>query len=374
MKPIPVNTPNLTEADRRAVLECLESGWVSSEGPQIPRFEALFAETFSRSHGIAVSSGTAALDIAVRGLGLGPGDEVLVPSMTIISCAHAIVDAGARPVLVDCDPWDWNAHLHHFRARLTSRTRAIMLVHLYGLCGDLDPILAWAKESGLKVIEDASQAQGLRYRGRACGSFGDVSVFSLYANKVITTGEGGVILCDDEKLARECRSLRNLCFDAGKRFWHEQLGWNYRMTAMQAALGIPQLGRFPELVRRKRSLGEAYRQAFEMMKHFQLAPASTHYAENVYWVLGLVVRPDAPFSRSDVMAALARQGIGTRTFFYGLHQQPALLRKHLIDPVVLPVTEFLAESGFYLPSGLGLSQEDQQRVIRSLERFVESAA
>ena len=372
MKPIPVNTPDLSEVDRRAVADCLESGWLSSDGPQVAEFEAVFAGAFGRERGIAVSSGTAGLDIAVRALGLGPGDEVLVPALTIISCARAIVEAGATPVPVECDGADWNAHLRHFQDRVTPRSRAVMLVHLYGLCADLDPILTWAGQQGLAIIEDASQAHGLRYKNRPCGSFGDISVFSLYANKVITTGEGGMILCNSEALAERCRSLRNLCFDPTRRFWHEELGWNYRMTAMQAALGIPQVRRLPDLVRRKHILGETYHQAFQDMEVFQIAPSRTVYAENCYWMFGLVIDPHAPFAREDLIEGLAKEGIGTRTFFYGLHQQPALVKKRIVEPVSLPVTESLAMRGLYLPTGLGLAREDQQRVIEAVMGFVES--
>jgi perosamine synthetase len=370
VKAIPVNTPDLSEADRLAVVECLNSGWISSEGPQVPEFEREFATAFGREFGVAVSSGTAGLDVAIRALGLGPGDEVLVPSLTIISCAQAIVESGAKPVPVECDPTDWNAHLHHFQERATTRTAAILLTHLYGLCADLDPILSWARERGLAIVEDASQAQGLRYRDRCCGSFGDVSVFSLYANKVITTGEGGMILCDSHALAEKCRSLRNLCFEPGRRFWHHDLGWNYRMTALQAALGIPQVRRLADLARRKRAVGEAYQRAFQDVSCFEIAPADTPYASNAYWVFALVVRPTASFSRDDLMTALAKAGIGTRTFFYGLHEQPVLLDRGLVDPVSLPVTESLARRGLYLPSGLGLSREDQDRVIDAVTAFV----
>jgi perosamine synthetase len=291
--------------------------------------------------------------------------------MTIISCAQSIVNSGAKPVPVDCDPVDWNAQLHHFEQRLTPRTRAVMLVHLYGLCADLDPILAWARAKNLLVIEDASQAQGLDYRGRPCGSFGDVSVFSLYANKLITTGEGGMIVCDDESLAERCRSLRNLCFDPQRRFWHEEMGWNYRMTAMQAALGLSQLKRLPELARRKRAMGRTYHDAFAQTDGLEIAPLRHDFAENVYWVFALVFDLAAGFTPAQFMADMAEQGIGTRTFFYGLHQQPALLKMHLIDPVSLPVTESLAQRGVYLPSGLGLREDEQQRVIRSVKTFLD---
>jgi perosamine synthetase len=372
LNPIPVNTPLIESADREALLECVEAGWISSEGPQVSGFEALVAQAFGREHAIAVSSGTAALDIAVRALDLRPGDEVLVPSMAIISCAQAIVNSGARPVPVECDAKDWNAHLPHFEARLTPRTRAIMLVHLYGLCADLDPLLAWAREKNLRVVEDASQVHGVSYRGKPCGSFGDVSILSLYANKTITTGEGGMILCDSPEIDKRCRSLRNLCFDPARRFWHSELGWNYRMTAMQAALGIPQVRRLADLVGRKRRIGRAYEEAFRGYGQIEMAPVATPYVENGYWVFALVVAPSAGFTRDEFMAALAKDGIGTRTFFYGLHQQPVLLEKGLVDAVSLPVTESLAERGMYLPSGLGLTAADQERVIDRVRSFLQA--
>jgi perosamine synthetase len=371
VKPVPVNTPVIEESDRAAVLECLEAGWISSEGPQVPEFERLLAHAFERKHAVAVSSGTAALDIAMRALDLESGDEVLVPSMTIISCAQAIVNAGAKPVPVECDPQDWNAYLPHFEARFTQRTRAVMLVHLYGLCADLAPILVWAHKKNLLVIEDASQVHGLRYKGKACGSFGDISVLSLYANKVITTGEGGVILCDSDTLDTKCRRLRNLCFDPAKRFWHQELGWNYRMTAMQAALGIAQIGRLHKLVQRKRELGLGYHEALAGFAQIRVAPPALAHIANGYWVFALVIAASAPFTRAELIAYLAAEGIATRTFFYGLHQQPALLKPGLVDPVSLPVTESLAERGLYLPSGLGLTDQDQRRVIGSVASFME---
>jgi perosamine synthetase len=373
-KPIPVSAPLLTDDDRRAVAECLQAGWLSGEGPPVAAFERAFAETFGRRHGVAVSSGTAGLELGVQALGLGPGDDVLVPSLSIISCARAVVMAGARVVPVDCDPMDWNAHLRHFEERATPRTRALMLVHLYGLCADLGPIVDWARGRGMAVIEDASQAHGLSCRGRSCGSFGDVSVLSLYANKLITTGEGGMMLCDAEETAERCRSLRNLCFDASRRFWHEELGGNHRMGALQAALGTPQLRRLPELVRRKRELGEAYRRGLEALPGLQMAPRSTPWAENVYWMFGLTVAPEAPFTRQELTATLEAQGIGTRPFFHGLHEQPALLRTGLMEPVTLPVTESLSGRGFYLPSGLGLSSSQQRTVIEAVTAFVDARA
>jgi perosamine synthetase len=243
-----------------------------------------------------------------------------------------------------------------------------MLVHIYGLCADLAPILSWAAASGLTVIEDASQGLGLEHGGRPCGSFGAISIASLYANKLVTTGEGGMVLCDEDHLANRCRSLRNLCFGP-QRFVHQELGWNYRITAMQAALGVSQLARWDRLVETKRSIGQRYRAALGGIPSFAVAPDALPHARNVWWVFGLVTRKDAGFTREDVTRHLAEHGIGSRPFFWGMHEQPALAGR--ITAVQLPFTEALARTGFYLPSGVGLSKEDQQHVIGAILSFVD---
>jgi perosamine synthetase len=250
MKPvIPVNEP---------LLNGIETGWISSDGSFIKKFEEKFSTQTHRKYGIAVANGTAALEIAVAALKLGKDDEVILPSFTIISCASAIVKSGATPVLVDSDADTWNMSVAQIESKISSRTRAIMVVHIYGLPVDMGPLLALAKKYNLKIIEDASQMHGQTYRGKPCGSFGDISTFSFYANKILTTGEGGMIVTDDEDLAHRCASLRNLCFQPDKRFYHEELGWNYRITNMQAALGLAQLERIEELVDKKRIIGSIY--------------------------------------------------------------------------------------------------------------------
>jgi perosamine synthetase len=238
---IPVNEPLLDGNEEKYLIECIRSGWISSEGPFVQEFENRFAATVGRKHGIAVCNGSAALDASVAALGIGPGDEVIMPAFTIISCAAAIIRQGATPVLVDADPITWNMDVNQIETRITSKTRAIMVVHIYGLPTDMAPILLLADKHGLKIIEDAAEAHGQNYQNRPCGSFGDVSTFSFYPNKHVTTGEGGMILTDSEQLAERCRSLRNLCFQPGKRFVHEELGWNFRMSNLQAALGVAQL-------------------------------------------------------------------------------------------------------------------------------------
>ncbi len=359
---IPVNEPLLDGNEKKYLLECIETGWISSEGPFVSRFESLFAARVGRRHGIAVCNGTAAIDAAVEALGIGPGDEVIMPAFTIISCISQIVRAGAKPVLVDTDPRTWNMDVSQIEARITSRTKAILLVHIYGLPADVAPVLEMARRYGLKVIEDAAEMHGQTYRGEPCGSFGDISVFSFYPNKHITTGEGGMIVTNDDHLAERCRSLRNLCFQAERRFVHEELGWNLRMTNLQAALGLAQLERLDEFVARKRRMGALYSQLLEGMPGVQLPLARTAFAENIYWVYGLVLDESLGLDAATAMKRLASVGVGCRPFFYPMHQQPVLRRMGLFAEDAHPVAERLYRQGFYVPSGMALTEEQIRTV------------
>lgn len=363
---IPVNTPLLDGNEKKYLLECIESGWISSEGPFVRRFEESFAGRVGRRHGIAVCNGTAALDAAVEALGIGAGDEVILPAFTIISCIAQIVRAGAIPVLVDSDPVTWNMDVREVEARITPRTRAIMAVHIYGLPVDMDPLLEIAARHGLAVIEDAAQMHGQTYKGRPCGSFGDLSTFSFYPNKHVTTGEGGMVLANDDKLADDCRSLRNLCFQPHKRFVHERLGWNLRMTNLQAALGLAQLERLDEFLVRKRRMGARYDAAFSTLPAIQLPLVETNYARNAYWVYGVVLGEERDMDAEEAMRQLATRGIGTRPFFCPMHWQPVLQRKGLFESESYPVAERLYTRGFYIPSGLGLAEAEQDRVCEAV--------
>ncbi len=367
---IPVNEPALNGNEKKYLLECLETGWISSEGPFVARLESGFARYVSRGHAIAVCNGTAALDIAIAALGIGPGDEVILPTFTIISCIGQIVRAGARPVLVDSDPATWNMDVAQIEAKITSRTRAIMAVHIYGLPVDMDPLLEIARRHGLVVIEDAAEVQGQTYRGRRCGSFGALSTFSFYPNKHITTGEGGMVVTDDAALAERCRSLRNLCFKPQKRFVHDELGWNYRMSNVQAALGVAQLERLDEFVTYKRRRGTRYSEALAGTPGLQLPLAKTDYAENIYWVYGIVLNDEVTFDAEEAMHRLAALGIGTRPFFWPMHEQPVLRRMGLFEGEQYPVAEKLARRGFYIPSGLALTDTQQDRVVAGLREIL----
>lgn len=367
---IPVNEPLLDGNEKKYLAECIDTGWISSEGPFVTRFEREFAAGVGRKHAVAVSNGSVALDAAVAALKLGPGDEVILPSFTIISCAAAIVRAGATPVVVDSDPHTWNMVPEQVAAAIGPRTRAIMVVHIYGLPCDMAPLLELAQRHGLKLIEDAAEMHGQTWRGRPCGSFGDISTFSFYPNKHITTGEGGMLVTDDDALAERCRSLRNLFFAPPRRFVHEELGWNLRMTNLQAALGVAQLERLPQFVRRKRAMGQRYERLLGGVKGVQRAPVRTADAENIWWVYGLVLDDSVPFDAFEAMARLAKMGVGCRPFFWPMHEQPVLRRMGLFDGVRLPVAERLARRGFYVPSGLALTEAQIDTVAAAVKELL----
>jgi perosamine synthetase len=359
---VPVNQVLLDGNEKKYLNQCIDSGWISSEGPFVHQFEEQFAAQVGRKHGIAVANGSVALDAAVVAVGLCKGDEVIIPTFTIISCAAAVIRAGATPVLVDNDPSTWNMDVEHVERRITSRTKAIMVVHIFGLPVDMDPILDLAAKHGIRIIEDAAEMHGQTYKGRPCGSFGEVSTFSFYPNKHITTGEGGMIVTDDPELAERCRSLRNLCFQPGKRFVHEQLGWNFRMSNLQAAVGVAQLERLGDFVERKRSMGKRYTELLSNIPSLQLPLPSTAFAKNIYWVFGLVLKDDVTFSAKEAMHRLKTLGIDSRPFFWPMHEQPVFMKMGLFGGESYPSAERLARRGFYLPSGLGLTPEQITRV------------
>lgn len=370
---IPVNEPLLDGNEKTYLNECIDTGWISSEGPFVRDFEERLAARVGRKFGVAVANGSVALDAAVAALGIGDGDEVIMPTFTIISCAAAIVRAGATPVLVDCDRHSWNMDVGQIEKKITERTRAIMVVHIYGLPVDMDPVLEIARRHGLQVIEDAAEAHGLTYRSLPCGSFGDISTFSFYPNKHITTGEGGMILTDDPALAENCRSLRNLCFQQKKRFVHEKLGWNFRMSNLQAALGVAQLERLDEFVQRKKRMGAMYSRLLEDMEQLQLPLATTAWAENIYWVYGLVLGDEVPCDAEAVMQRLAEIKIGTRPFFFPMHEQPVFRKMGLFVGESYPEAERLARRGFYIPSGLALTENQISEVAAALKKVLTTA-
>ncbi len=370
IKPIAVNNFSLSGNEKKYINECIDSGWISSEGPFIEKFEGAFSQYIGRQHGIAVSSGSAALDIAVKVIGIGEGDEVIMPAFTIISPALSVVRSGGIPVLVDSDPLTWNMDVDQLEAKITNKTKAIIVVHIYGLPSAMDAITAIAEKYNLKIIEDASQMHGQTYKGKKCGSFGDISIFSFYPNKHITTGEGGMILVDDGDLANKCKKLRNLAFEAdGPRFVHHEMGWNYRMTNMQAAVGLAQLEQIDDFIIKKRAIGKFYNENINHLTKygFQLPLPKLEYANNIYWVYGLVA-PNVT-EKIRLNEHLKTKQIGFRPFFWCMHEQPVFNKMKLFLGESYPVAENLARTGTYIPSGLGLLDEELKMVAKTISEI-----
>lgn len=365
---IPVNEPLIGEREREYVNECLESGWISSSGRFIEEFESVFASYCGAKHGVAVANGTVALQLAVACLDLEPGDEIIMPTFTIISCALAAIYNGAKPVLVDSDPDTWCIDVGQAEAKVTPRTKAIMPVHIYGHPVDMDAVRQIADRHNLVVIEDAAEVHGAEYKGRRCGGLGDIATFSFYANKIITTGEGGMVLTSDDSYAERARSKRNLCFEEGRRFYHTELGFNFRLTNIQAAIGLAQLERIDKLVERKRAMGRAYTEALSGLP-LQL-PVEREWAKNVYWMYGIVVDESTGMDAAELARRLGERGIQTRPFFLGMHEQPVLQRRGLSAGDRYPVAERLAGQGLYLPSGMALTDDQQAETVAAVREVL----
>lgn len=374
---VPVNEPLLGDRELELVSQCVRTGWISSSGRFIEEFEQRWAGYCGRRHGVAVCNGTVALQLAVAALDLSPGDEVIVPTFTIISCATAITLSGAVPVLVDADPETWCMDVDQVASKITPRSRAIMPVHIYGHPVDMDALGALAARHELAIVEDAAEAHGSELlsgraseaRWRRCGSFGRMSCFSFYANKPVTTGEGGMVLTDEEALAQRLRSLRNLCFHPGRRFAHDELGFNARFTNLQAALGVAQLERIDEIVARKRWIGRSYLERLAGISGLQL-PVERSWAHNIYWMFGVVLDEATGLDAAAFAERLLACGVETRPFFLGLHEQPALRRLGLFAGQRYPVAERLARQGLYLPSGLALSAEQIDTVCAAVREVL----
>jgi perosamine synthetase len=366
---IPVSSPDIREPEISAVLDALRSGWISSAGPQLDAFESSWAAYCGRRHGIAVSSGTTALELLVEAIGIGEGDEVIMPTFTIISCALAVVRAGGIPVLVDADPITWCMDTHAVEARITERTRAMMAVHIYGHPCDMTHLGELATRHGIQLIEDAAEAHGAECRvdgaWRRCGSFGVASAFSFYANKLVTTGEGGMIVTDDDDLAAQLRLSRNLGFRSERRFLHTELAHQYRLTNLQAALALPQIARMTDTIGRKRAIAEAYAARLGDIEFVELQ-FEQPWARSVYWMFGLVLSDHHPLDGESFARRLEASGIETRPFFLGMHEQPALKALGLFAGEEHPVAERIARRGLYLPSGPTLSHAQIDRVCTAV--------
>ena len=369
---IPVNIPKLYNSEKTNVINCVRTNWISSEGKFVKEFEKKFSQYNSRKFGVAVSSGTAALEVAIKSLNLKKNSEVIIPSFSIIATALCVVKCGLKPILVDCSLSTWNMDPEKVLKKISKKTSAIIITHIYGLPVDLQKIMNVAKKKNIKIIEDAAEVIGLKYKNRMCGSFGDVSTFSFYANKHITTGEGGMIVTNKKDIYEKCKSLRNLSFSKSyfDRYNHDDIGWNYRMTNMQAALGCGQLKSINKIVKRKREIGNLYYKHLKKNKHLLFQENKNSYSKNIYWVFGVLLKKNSRSKRDFLMRALLKNKIDTRPFFLSMNKQKIFKKMKIFSKSKMPNSEYLSNNGFYLPSGLGISNNEIRYVCSTLNQLL----
>jgi perosamine synthetase len=353
---IPVCEPTLTGNELKYVQQAVETNWISSAGSFIRDFEARFAQACGVKYGIACANGTVAMHLAMATLGLEPGDEVIIPSFTMIATINAVTYCGATPVLVDMEPNYWQMDIDHVAAKITPRTKAIVPVHIYGHPTDMDPLMELAARHGIKVIEDAAEAHGAEYKGKRSGGLGDAAGFSFYGNKIITTGEGGMVTTNNREIARLAWNLRDHAFSTERHFWHKFVGFNYRMTNLQAAVGLAQVEQLDHFVARRRQNALEYNCRLHGIPGIH-TPREAEWAKNVYWMYGITVDAAAyGMNRDQLRQVLADNGIETRTFFIPMHCQPVYWQQ--FKGQRYPVAEQLCRDGFYLPSATSLSLDE----------------
>ena len=369
---IPVFDSFYNSNEEKYLIDVIRSGRVSSQGDYVYKFEEAFSNYNDTNFGISVANGTVALETAYFAIGLSEEDEIIMPSFTIISCAIGVIRLGAVPVFVDVDPFTWCINANLIEQKITKKTKAILAVHMYGHPCDMDQIMSIAKKYNLVVIEDASQVHGGEYKGLKCGSIGHISTFSFYANKIISTGEGGMIITMNETYAKRCRDYRNLCFIPEKRFFHNEIGNNYRLGALQAAVGLAQLEKIEQHIEIKIKNGLLYKKYLSDIIGLQLQ-TELPYAKMVYWMY-CVVLPDEYINKNISEILLTEYQIETRPFFIGLHEQPAIikyLKNHNIsDNEKYPVTDLISKRGFYLPSGFNLLEDEIKYICNSLKNIL----
>ena len=369
---IPVNEPLMGEHEAEYVMDCLKTGWISSAGKYIQRFEQDWAAYCGRRYGVAVCNGTVALELAISALNLPHGGEVILPSFTIVSCLEAVLRNNLSPVLVDCDPRTYCMDIEDVVRKATKNTVAVMPVHIYGHPVDMNALLPLCREHGWKIVEDAAEVHGteilVKDQWQRCGSFGEASCFSFYANKNITTGEGGMVLADDDVLADQLRARRNLCFGDPERFAHEDRGWNFRMTNLQAAIGCAQLEKIEWFITRKREMAECYNKGLHNLP-LQL-PFVEPWANSTVWMYAIILKDEVPFDATEFARRLSAEGVQTRPFFMGMHEQPVYRRMGLFSDTRCPVTEHIYRRGLYLPSGQAITDEQIDKVIQTVKKVL----
>ncbi len=364
-----VSEPKLSNKTKDYVLDCLKTEWISSSGSYLEAFEKKWAKYCNKKYAVSVTSGTAALIVALKALNLKSGDEVIMPSFTIISCALAVIEAGGKPVLADCDLDTWCIQVEEIKRKISSRTRAILIVHMFGHPANIDEIKKLIKNKKIDIIEDAAESHGSKFKNKIVGSFGKISCFSFYVNKLITTGEGGMALTDDKSLYNKMKNLRNLAFNNTRRFSHNEIGYNYRMTNIQAAIGLSQLEKIKEHIKIKRENTLFYNKILNSYDLPISLPVEKKWARNTFWMYGIVVK-NKTMTAKKLSMKLLDNNIETRPLFLGMHQQPVFKKMKLFKNDMYPNTEYLSKYGLYLPSGLRLNKLKIKLICRTLKRIL----
>jgi perosamine synthetase len=360
---IPISEPSITDKEADYVLQAVKSGWVSSLGEFITKFEEKFAEYIGVKYALTTCNGTTALHLALVSLGIKEGDEVIVPDLTFVATANAVTYTGAKPVFADVDPETWCIDPDDIKKKITPRTKAIIPVHLYGHPANMDEINKIAKEHNLYVIEDSAEALGAEYKGKKVGSLSDCGVFSFYGNKIITTGEGGMITTNDENLYEKAKYLRDHAMSKEKRYWHTQIGFNYRITNIQAALGLAQLERINELIEKRRQIFSWYKEFLQGIDGIKLNPEKP-WAKNVYWMVCLVLEKDFRIDRDELMSKLRERGIDTRPFFYPISDMPMYHKSNT------PVAHRISQRGLNLPTFFNITKDDVKFICDTLKEVL----
>ena len=369
-KIIAVNTPLITEKDALEVYKVVKSGWISSAGSKIRDFEKGLSKLVNRNYACCVSSGTAALEIAIKSLNIKKGSEIITPTFSIVSNVNAIIKNNLKPVLIDTDISTWNIDIEDFQKKINKKTKALMLPHIYGFANDMDKIIKICKKNNLLLIEDAAEMIGQNYKNKPCGSFGDISIFSFYANKHITTGEGGAIFTNDKKINEKCKNLRNLSFGKVNRFNHEDISWNYRFTNIQATLGLSQLKRINKIIKKKKEIGNFFYNNLKNNNKIIIQKPSIDYSENIYWVFGILVKQSNRKKTQQLRKKLLNLGVETRDFFWPMHKQNIFKKMKLFKNQRFPIAEYLSNNGFYIPSGLGLKKSEMMIICKYINKIL----
>ncbi len=370
----PVSMPNVTQKDIISVNKALKAGWISSEGPEVKKFEKNFSKYIGHKYAVAVSSGTAALEIAIKSLNLKKGDEIIIPNFTIISNALAAIKQDLKIKLIDCGKFDWNMDISQIKKNISKKTKAIIATHIYNFPLRIDLLKKICKKKKIFIIEDAAEVLGQKLNKKLCGSYGDISTFSFYANKQITTGEGGMITTNNKKLYEKSSSLKNLSFGKKDRFNHDDIGWNYRMTNIQASLGISQLNRINQIVRTKHKIGLEYYKRLKSNSNLYIPEIRKKYAKNIYWVVAiLILNKKLKIDAKNMMKKLKAEGIATRPFFWPMHMQKILKKYNISKNTSFPNSNYICKYGLYLPSGLNLKTSEINFICSKINKIFKNS-